>query len=331
MPTANPQMIDPAGRMVDYLRISVTDRCNERCLYCMPEHYNAWLPRADLLSYQEILAIARAGARLGFRRFRVTGGEPLLRPGIADFIARLIAIPGADSVQLTTNGTRLPQLARPLYDAGLRRINVSLDAIDPVIYRAITGGHLAPVLDGINALLDLGFESIKLNTVLIRGRNDTQILPLVRFAADRGIPVRFIELMPVSLTEMLDESNFLPISEAARIIAAADQMEPLDVSLGFGPARYFRLRRSGAIVGFIGALTDLHFCDRCNKMRLTADGRLRPCLGNHLETSLIPALRPVLDESLLASLIQSSLAAKPAEHLFRGNYQPGRVMTAIGG
>ena len=324
-------MIDPAGRTVDYLRISVTDRCNERCLYCMPEHYSAWLPRADMLTYEEILAIARTGVRLGFKRFRVTGGEPLIRPGIVDFIGRMTCIPGVESVQMTTNGTRLPQLARPLYEAGLRRINISLDALDPKLYRAITGGELAPVLEGLRAVKDLGFDSVKLNTVLIRGRNDGQILPLVRFAAGQDVVIRFIELMPVSLTEMLDESNFLPVGEAGRMIAADDEMEPMDAVLGFGPARYFRLKRSGAVVGLIGALTDLHFCDRCNKMRLTADGRLRPCLGNHLETNLVPALRPRLDESALEALIKSTLAVKPAGHLFRDNYQPGRVMTAIGG
>jgi cyclic pyranopterin phosphate synthase len=324
-------MIDPDGRIVDYLRISVTDRCNERCLYCMPEHYSAWLPRADLLTYEEILAIARTGVRLGFKRFRVTGGEPLLRPGIVDFIGRLTRIPGVESVQLSTNGTRLPQLARPLHEAGLSRINISLDALDPAIYRAITGGELAPVLEGLRAVKELGFESVKLNTVLIRGRNDGQILPLVRFAAEHEVPIRFIELMPVSLTEMLDESNFLSAGEAGRMIAAEDEMEPLDEVLGFGPARYFRLKRIGAVVGLIGALTDLHFCERCNKMRLTADGKLRPCLGNHLETNLVPALRPALDEAALESLIKSTLAVKPAEHLFRENYQPGRIMTAIGG
>jgi cyclic pyranopterin phosphate synthase len=324
-------MIDPAGRIVDYLRISVTDRCNERCLYCLPEHYSAWLPRADLLTYEEILAVARAGVRLGFRRFRVTGGEPLVRPGIVDFVARLTRLPGVESVQMTTNGTRLPHLARPLFDAGLRRINISLDALDPALYRAITGGEVAPVIEGLRAVKSLGFESVKLNTVLIRGRNDCQIVPLVRFAARQDVAIRFIELMPVSLTEMLDESNFLSAAEAGRIIAAEDEMEPLDAVLGFGPARYFRLKRSGAVVGLIGALTDLHFCERCNKMRLTADGRLRPCLGNHLETDLVPALRPALDDFALEALIQSTLAVKPAEHLFRENYQPGRIMTAIGG
>jgi len=324
-------MIDPAGRIVDYLRISVTDRCNERCLYCMPEHYSAWLPRADLLTYDEILAIARIGVRLGFKHFRVTGGEPLLRPGIVDLIASLVRTPGVQSVDMTTNATRLPQLARPLHDAGLRRINISLDALDPALYHAITGGDLAPVLEGLRAVKALGFESIKLNTVLIRGRNDGQILPLVHFAAAQDVAIRFIELMPISFTEMLDESNFLSAAEAGRMIAAEDEMVPLDAVLGFGPARYFKLQRTGAVVGLISALTDLHFCDRCNKMRLTADGRLRPCLGNHLETNLIPALRPALDESALEALIRSTLAGKPAEHLFRDNYQPGRIMTAIGG
>jgi cyclic pyranopterin phosphate synthase len=324
-------MIDPSGRRVDYLRISVTDRCNERCLYCMPEHYSDWLPRADLLTYDEIIAIARTGVKLGFRHFRVTGGEPLVRPGIAEFVARLAALPGVQSIHMTTNGTRLPELARPLYEAGLRRVNISLDALDPDAYRAITGGELAPVLEGLRAVKKLAFNSVKLNTVLIRGRNDRQIIPLVRFAAEQEIPIRFIELMPVSSTEMLDASNFLSIAETARMIAAEDEMEPIDAVLGSGPARYYRLRRSGGIVGLIGALTDLHFCDRCNKMRLTADGRLRPCLGNHLETNLIPALRPVHDPAALETLMKSTLAVKPAEHLFRENYQPGRIMTAIGG
>jgi cyclic pyranopterin phosphate synthase len=232
---------------------------------------------------------------------------------------------------MTTNGTRLPQLARPLFEAGLRRINISLDALDSAIYRGITGGELAPVMEGLRLVKALGFESVKLNTVLIRGRNDCQIIPLVRFAAEHDVAIRFIELMPVSLTEMLDESNFLSVGEARRMIAAEDELEPLNEVLGFGPARYFRLKRSGAIVGLIGALTDLHFCERCNKMRLTADGRLRPCLGNHLETNLVPALRPALDDAALEALIKSTLAVKPAEHLFRENYQPGRVMTAIGG
>ena len=325
------ECIDPNGRLVDYLRISVTDRCNERCLYCLPENYSNWLPRAEVLSDSELLAVARAAVALGFKKIRVTGGEPLVRPGVVDFIGRLIATPGVESVQLTTNGTRLPTLAKPLHDAGLRRINISLDALDARLYRAITGGDLAPVLAGIQLAKQIGFPSVKLNTVLMRHKNENEILPLLNFAAEHDVAIRFIELMPVSLTEMLSEKNFLPIQEVYSLLKREDELEPLAEPLGFGPAKYFRLKKRGVTVGLIGALSDLHFCERCNKMRVTCDGKLRPCLGNHLETDLKPALRPALDEAKLEDLFRATLSQKPPEHMFRNNYQPQRVMTAIGG
>lgn len=324
-------MIDPNGRRVDYLRISVTDRCNERCLYCLPENYSDWLPRAEILQDHELLAVAQTAVALGFKKFRVTGGEPLVRPGVIDFIRNLVAMPGVESVQLTTNGTRLPQLAQPLYDAGLRRMNISLDALDAGCYRAITGGELQPVLDGIKLVKQIGFPSVKLNTVLMRGKNENEILPLLNFAAEHDVAIRFIELMPVSLTEMLSEKNFLPVQEVLAILKREDELEPLAEPLGFGPAKYFRLKQRGVTVGLIGAMSDLHFCERCNKMRLTCDGKLRPCLGNHLETDLKPALRPELDLEKLKNLFHGTLLQKPPEHLFRNNYQPQRVMTAIGG
>jgi cyclic pyranopterin phosphate synthase len=322
---------DSFGRTVDYLRISITDRCNERCLYCLPENYSNWLPRGEILTYDELLAVVQVAVRLGFKRFRVTGGEPLIRPGVVEFIRDLIATPGVETVQLTTNGTRLPELAGPLFAAGLRRMNVSLDALDPAIYRGITQGEVGPVLRGIRLAKELGFTSIKLNTVLMRGRNDGEIFRLLDFAAEHDIPVRFIELMPVSLTEMLSEKNFFPVTELLARLRREDEPEPLAEPLGFGPAKYFRLKKRGVTVGLIGALSDLHFCERCNKMRLTCDGKLRPCLGDHLETDLKPALRPQLDISRLQDLICGTLASKPVEHQFRNNYQPQRVMTAIGG
>ena len=325
------EMIDPNGRLVDYLRISVTDRCNERCLYCLPENYSSWLPRAEILNDEELLAVARTAVALGFKKFRVTGGEPLVRHGVVDFIGRLVAMPGVESVQLTTNGVRLPQLAQPLFDAGLRRINISLDALNESLYHAITGGQLQPVLEGIKLVKQIGFPSVKLNTVLMRGKNEHEILPLLNFAAAHDVEVRFIELMPVSLTEMLSEKNFLPVQEVLSLLKREDDLEPLAEPMGFGPAKYYRLKRRGVVVGLIGALTDLHFCERCNKMRLTCDGKLRPCLGNHLETDLKPALRPELDTAKLRELFRSTLLQKPPEHLFRNNYQPQRVMTAIGG
>jgi cyclic pyranopterin phosphate synthase len=322
---------DSFGRTVDYLRISITDRCNERCLYCLPENYSNWLPRGEMLTYDELLAVVQAAVRLGFKRFRVTGGEPLIRPGVVEFIRDLVATPGVESVQLTTNGTRLPELAGPLFAAGLRRMNVSLDALEPAIYRGITQGEVGPVLRGIRLAKELGFASIKLNTVLMRGRNNGEIFRLLDFAAEHDIPVRFIELMPVSLTEMLSEMNFFPVSELLALLRREDEPEPLAEPFGFGPAKYFRLKKRGVTVGLIGALSDLHFCERCNKMRLTCDGKLRPCLGNHLETDLKPALRPQIDFSRLRELICGTLVSKPAEHQFRNNYQPQRVMTAIGG
>ena len=275
--------------------------------------------------------MARTAVALGFKKFRVTGGEPLVRPGVVDFIGRLVAMPGVESVQLTTNGVRLPQLAQPLFDAGLRRINISLDALNESLYHAITGGQLQPVLEGIKLVKQIGFPSVKLNTVLMRGKNEHEILPLLNFAAEHDVVVRFIELMPVSLTEMLSEKNFLPVQEVLSLLKREDDLEPLAEPMGFGPAKYYRLKRRGVVVGLIGALTDLHFCERCNKMRLTCDGKLRPCLGNHLETDLKPALRPELDTAKLRELFRSTLLQKPPEHLFRNNYQPQRVMTAIGG
>jgi len=327
----NSTSTDAFGRKVDYLRISITDRCNERCLYCLPEHYSNWLRREDILTCDELLAIVRVATALGFQRFRVTGGEPLIRPGAVEFIRDLIATPGVETVPLSTNGTRLLELAGPLFDAGLRHINISLDALDPVIYRAITNGEVAPVLRGIKLVKELGFESVKLNTVLIRRRNDGEILRLLDFAAEHDLPIRFIELMPVSLTEMLSERNFFSVTELLALLRREDEPEPLNDSFGFGPAKYFRLKKRGVTVGLIGALSDLHFCERCNKLRLTCDGKLRPCLGNHLETDLKPALRPRLDPARLRDLICETLRQKPAEHLFRNNYQPHRVMTAIGG
>jgi cyclic pyranopterin phosphate synthase len=321
----------PQARSVDYLRISVTDRCNERCLYCMPEQFQAWTPREQILTYEEILTIVEVAVKRGFRHFRVTGGEPLLRRDINYFLRELIRTPGVETVQLSTNGTRLPELGEALYESGLRRLNISLDALDPGRYHAITHGDIAPVLAGIRHAKALGFPSIKLNTVLIRHKNEQEIWPLVEFAASLQIPIRFIELMPVSLTEMLTEENFLPVGEVMDLLRRRDTLIPIEDKMGHGPARYYRLQKTGAVIGFIGALTNLHFCESCNKVRLTADGHLRPCLGHHGEFDLKPALRPVVDRNEISSRLDRALAEKPPEHEFRNNWQPHRIMTAIGG
>jgi GTP 3',8-cyclase len=326
-----PSLAAPDGRVVDYLRLSVTDRCNERCLYCMPEGYKGWQTRADTLTDEEILRLARVAAGLGFRKFRVTGGEPLVRVGVVELVRRLWELPGVESLGVSTNGIMLEKLAQPLRQAGVHLLNVSLDALDPAVYRRVTGGDLARVLAGLEAARAADFESLKLNCVLMRGINEQEIWPLIEYAAARRWPLRFIELMPLTRRDVLDESNFLSIPELMRMLRERDELTPADDERpGHGPARYYRLRRAGALVGFIGALTEACFCERCNKMRVTADGKLRPCLGDALEFDLMPALRGGTDEDVTA-VFRQALARKPAAHGFRDVYQPQRPMTAIGG
>ena len=324
--------MDAFGRTVDYLRISVTDRCNERCLYCMPEGYKGWERQSDHLTAEEIIRVVRVTAGMGFRKFRLTGGEPLGRRDLPEIIRAMAAIPGVEHIGISTNGTKLAALSQPLRAAGLGTVNVSLDALNSDIYRRITGGDVGAVIAGIRAAVVAGFERVKLNCVLMRGVNETELWPLVLFAAEHGVPLRLIELMPLTRTDVLTDKNFFPISEAMELLGQKDELiaQP-NRHLGFGPAKYFQLKHTGALVGFIGAMTNLHFCETCNKMRLTADGKIRPCLGDHGEIDLREALRHTPDDAAVRELLLVALQRKPLEHQFRGSYQPCRPMTAIGG
>ena len=321
----------PDGRVVDYLRISVTDRCNERCLYCMPEGYKGWQARGDTLTDDEVVRLATVAGELGFRKFRVTGGEPLVRAGIVDLLRRIWEVLGVEDLGLSTNGILLEKWAGAIRQAGVRSVNVSLDALDPAVYRRITGGDVMRVLAGIEAARAAGFERIKLNCVLMRGVNEQELWPLVEYAAERGCPLRLIELMPLTRRDVLDESNFYPMAEAMARLSERDELAAApEERIGHGPARYHRLKRTGALVGFIGALTEACFCERCNKMRVTADGKLRPCLGDALEFDLMPALRGG-GNAEIAAVFRQALGRKPAAHGFRDVYRPARPMTAIGG
>jgi cyclic pyranopterin phosphate synthase len=321
-------MLDPFGRTIDYLRISVTDRCNERCLYCMPEGYKGWAKRADHLSAAQLVAVARAAARLGFTKFRLTGGEPLLRADILDIARGIGALDTLHSLGLSTNGTRLAPLAAELAAAGVRAVNVSLDALDAGVYRRVTGGDLGAVLAGIEAATAAGMF-VKLNCVLMRGVNEDELAPLVRFAAARRFPVRFIELMPLTRTDVLTPANFLSLADArTRIEAELGPLRQLpDYRAGHGPARYWEEPSSGARIGFIGALSEQDFCASCNKLRLTADGKLRPCLGRHGEIDLADALA----DGRLDEVISRAIAQKPENHEFHEDYHPSRPMSALGG
>ncbi|MDX2079514.1 MAG: GTP 3',8-cyclase MoaA [Terrimicrobiaceae bacterium] len=320
---------DRVGRSIDYLRISITDRCNERCVYCMPGGYKGWTQRSAHLSADEIIDVVRSAAAMGFRHFRITGGEPLLRDDVVSICRGIRAVAPDASLGLSTNGLLLSRFANDLKDAGVDSVNVSLDALQPGVYRIITGGDVARVLEGIAAAVRVGFSSVKLNCVLLRGTNETEILKLAGFAGEIGTPIRFIELMPLSETTGQMEPRFLPISEVRRILEANGPLVPLgDFQVGHGPAKYFRHGSSGAVVGLIGAISDPHFCESCNKLRLTADGRVRPCLGRDGEIALD---REALTAQSISNVLEAAIGAKPENHGFHGDYLPNRPMTAIGG
>src|SRR5215831_3397559 len=333
-------MQDRYGHRISYLRVSITDRCNERCGYCMPQELQEWLPRHEILTYEETLRLIRIAAELGVTKVRVTGGEPLTRRNMIDFVREIPKIRGISSLGISTNGTLLTREARPkqtmagaLRGAGVQSINISLDTLDRHRYAQITGRdfHLQ-ALDGIDAAIDAGFDQIKLNTVLMRGRNEDQLIPLIEFAAERNLILRFIELMPVSTTEVLSDENFLPVAEAKRAIEVQyGALIPEQLFRTNGPASYYQIPGRDQRVGFIGAMTNLHFCESCNKLRLTCDGKLRPCLGSYLEFDIMKPLRAGANDEQLKQFFFSVVDRKPREHDFRNNYQPNRKMIAIGG
>jgi GTP 3',8-cyclase len=315
------------------MRISVTDRCNERCAYCLPHDMAVeWLPKGQILTYEEILRVARVATSLGVTKFRVTGGEPLVRKNVTEFIGQLNKLPGVTDIGLSTNATLLAPLARQLRTAGVRRVNISLDTLDADLYRELTGnGRLADCLAGIDAAIEAGFQ-VKLNAVLMKDKNDDELLDLIEFAAQKRVALRFIELMPISTSDVLTDDNFLSIGHARRIIERRYELVPDDVKFGNGPAVYYRANGLPIHLGFIGAMTNLHFCDTCNKVRLTADGKLRPCLGAHMEFDLKSVLRaPNSTDDMLRKVFIETIRNKPEEHEFRNNYVPGRKMVAIGG
>jgi GTP 3',8-cyclase len=333
-------MQDQFGHRISYLRVSITDRCNERCTYCMPHELQEWLPRAEILSYEETLRIIRIAAGLGVTKVRVTGGEPLTRRDVIDFVREIPGIPGIRSLGLSTNGTLLVRevapgntMAAALRGAGVQSINISLDTLDPVAYSQIAGRDFhGQALAGIEAARAAGFEQIKLNTVLMRGRNEDQLLALVEFAGDRDLILRFIEMMPVSTTEVLRDKNFMAIAEAKRAVESRyGALIPEPSFQTNGPATYYQLPGRRQRIGFIGAMTNLHFCESCNKLRLTCDGKLRPCLGSYLEFDIMKPLRAGASDAELREFFISVVDRKPQQHDFRNNYRPDRKMVAIGG
>ncbi len=313
-------MIDNHNREINYLRISITDRCNLRCVYCMPKEGVSFLGHEDILSYEEILRIVGAAVKTGIIKVRVTGGEPLVRRGITDFLTSLTKVGGLRDISLTTNGIFLEDHAEEIFNAGIERINVSLDSLSPGRYRDITrGGDINRVLRGIRKAHDTGFSPIKINVVAIKGFNDDEIIDFAKLSIDKPYQIRFIEFMPVGESALENSLGYLSNDEVIKNINSFSPLKPVDKDHGRadGPASLYTLNGAKGEIGFISAMSH-EFCSSCNRLRLTADGHLRACLlSDEPTTDLKTPLRNGCTDSELETLIRDLINRKP------GSYETG--------
>ena len=309
-------MLDKFNRDINYLRVSITDRCNLRCLYCMPKEGLSLLGHEDILRYEEISRIIGVAVNMGIRKIRITGGEPLIRRGAVDFIDSLKAMPDISDISLTTNGILLESLAEKLYHAGVKRINISLDSLNPDKYRHITrGGDLNAVLRGIDEVYRIGFSPIKINIVAIKGFNDDELLDFAKLSIDKPYQIRFIELMTIGRAVLDNNSKYLSNEVVREKIREIYNLEPVNGERNRidGPANIFRIRDGAGEIGFISPVSH-HFCHSCNRLRLTADGHLRACLLSDEEIDLKDPLRGGCSDKDIAELMQKGIARKPIQH-----------------
>jgi cyclic pyranopterin phosphate synthase len=334
-------MKDNYGRKIDYLRISLTDRCNLRCIYCMPEEGVPFRSHESVLRIEEIADFTRRAVKAGIRRVRLTGGEPLVRKGVVDLIREINDIPEIEDISLTTNGILLPKMASELRDAGLTRVNISLDTLDPAQFSYVTRlGKIEDVFAGIDAAFEHGFDPVKINAVAVRGL-DQDFFAFAKLTLDRPLHVRFIEYMPVGESSGCSgagwtEDDIIPASEIIERInegaaaAGIGPLEPVDdesLPSGAGPAIYYRLPGAQGTVGFISAMSN-HFCASCNRLRLTSDGKLRPCLFSDREIDVMGPIRAG-DEGAVDEAIREAIGIKPDEHHEERGTE--RRMSQIGG
>jgi GTP 3',8-cyclase len=321
-------MIDQFGRRVEYVRVSVTDKCNLRCVYCMPLEGLEWLKRESLLSYEEIASVLRTMAGMGLKKVRISGGEPLIRKDLQDLVRMVAEIPGVEDISLSTNAVLLADQAQALRDAGVSRVNVSLDSLQEERVEAIARrpGSFKGIMEGLDAAEAVGFDPIKINMVLIRGQNDDEIEDFALITRDRPWHVRFIELMPTGANLDLSADNFVSCQEALARIRRMGSIEPVEGPAGNGPATYFRFPGAAGTVGVITPMSH-NYCGSCNRMRLTADGQLRPCLFGSIQTNLRDPLRAGAD---LTPLIEETLRIKPERHfLVQGSDEGSGGLVAL--
>lgn len=327
------QLIDRFGRVVSYLRVSITDRCDFRCVYCMAEDM-VFLPRQQILSLEEIQFICQAFTELGVNKIRITGGEPLVRKGALELMQQIAKLSGLQELVMTSNGSQLAQMAHGLRAAGVKRINISLDTLDPVLFKVLTRtGDLENVLKGINVAREAGFQRIKLNAVILKNRNHHEVCDLVQFAVDRGLDISFIEEMPLGAVDSHNRAEaYYPSHLIKQDLQQRFTLEAVPDKTG-GPSDYFQVQGTKSKVGFISPHS-ANFCSSCNRVRLTAEGRLLLCLGNEHSVDLKAVVREHPgDMSFLKQVIIDAMQIKPEKHEFNIHEQPVilRHMNATGG
>lgn len=323
-------LIDPCGRRIEYVRLSVTDRCDLRCHYCMPVGFKDFEEPEHWLTYAEIERVIRAFGELGTRRVRITGGEPLVRKHLPQLAARLAALPGIDDLSLSTNATRLDKQAGALYRAGVSRINVSLDTLKPERFREITRGKLDKVISGLMAARQAGFFPIKINMVVMKGVNDDEVQDMVDFCIEHDFTLRFIETMPVGDTGRNATNQYTSLQDVKARLAEHYELLP-GMMPGGGPAHYVRVAGTDLRIGFITPISQ-HFCETCNRVRLSVDGTLYMCLGQEESYPLRPLLRAGISDEELKQHIIKAIALKPERHEFNDKpEQVVRFMSMTGG
>lgn len=323
---------DTYERRINYMRVSVTDRCNLRCFYCMPETGICQLDHKDILRYEEMFRIIRIAVDNGIDKVRVTGGEPLIRKGIAGFIKDLSALKGINDLSLTTNGVLLADMAKELYDAGLKRINISIDSLKRDTFKEITRHDcLERVMDGLYKAQEVGFSPIKINVVIVKGLNDDEVIEFARLTEEHPFNVRFIEYMPIGDDNSWNKERFISSDDIKSTIETYAELKPVEKTDKSSPARNYKLERAKGEVGFISPISQ-HFCSSCNRIRLTADGKLRNCLFSEKESDLRSAIRSGKDDEVISGIIRKSIQVKPEGHeAIKESSDKKRSMHSIGG
>ncbi|MGE5416140.1 MAG: GTP 3',8-cyclase MoaA [Acidobacteriota bacterium] len=326
-------MQDNLGRNINYIRVSITDRCNLRCRYCMPEEGLSLKPHKDILRLEEIARLIKIGADLGISKVRFTGGEPLIRRGLVHLISMVASVPIIDDIALTTNGLMFASMVDDLKTAGLNRVNISLDTLNAERYSYITrGGSLAQAISGLEAAIAYDLHPVKINTVVINGFNDDEVLSFCKLAYDLPVHVRFIEFMPVGELAFWQGERLLSADDIKTVIEEKYSLQPGKIGQGNGPAKYYNMDGGQGSIGFITPMSH-HFCSECNRLRLTSDGKLRACLYNNEETDLQQALRDGLNDEEIKDLFIKTIALKPEKHSMTDKAwgKDNRKMYQIGG